>query len=178
MIMPNNTADKISLIALGLNILLFIINIVFTCVTRKKDFKRNVDFDFYELTLLKSLKDFFLLVAEINKIHTILQNEYTKTNDTEKCRKITDEAISKLDIIYEKNENELSPYLQGFNIDAYNKVHKLIEKYYDNITNVFSHYSEPELNSKRQSLLDKQYIDSNQETIRYIFDTIKTFCPK
>ncbi|MDR2407029.1 MAG: hypothetical protein LBE13_02795 [Bacteroidales bacterium] len=93
-------------------------------------------------------------MAEINKIHTILQNEYTKTNDTEKCRKITDEAISKLDIIYEKNENELSPYLQGFNIDAYNKVHKLIEKYYDNITNVFSHYSEPELNSKRQSLLD------------------------
>jgi hypothetical protein len=172
------TLDIVSIITLIFNILFFIINIIIVVKIRWIDIKRSIDLNFYELTLVKSLKEYFFYIGEINKLNSDLINEYTKTSDETKCRSFSEKAASDLDNIYEKCVNELSPYIIGFSNEAGKKINKIFEEYYDSITKIFTDYSQPSLNSARQTKNQSDFSEKTRIFITSLNSLIKEYCPK
>ena len=172
------TTNIVSIITLVCNIILFIINLFIVRKNEKVGIERSIDLNFYELTLLKSLKEYFDIIGNINSKYSNLVNEYTRTSDIEKCRELSECAIKDLDNIYEKCENEVSPYIIGFSENVGNEIRKLFEKYYDNITNIFSAYSQPSLNQTKLLKLNSSFSENKNKLISSLYTIIKGYCPK
>ena len=170
--------DIVSIITLGCNILLFIINLFIVNKNNKIGIKRSIDLNFYELTLLESLKGFFYTIGIINKSHSNLLVEYNKTRDIDRCRELSESAIKDLDILYEKCENELSPYIISFSQTIGDEIHKIFEEYYDAITDIFSKYSQPSINPTKQRNIQHTYSEITKKFITTLYALIKENCPK
>jgi len=170
--------DIVSIITLSCNILLFIINLIIVNKNNKIGIKRSIELNFFELTLLQSLKDFFYTIGLINRSHSNLINEYNKSKDKNKCRELSESAIKDLDILYEKCENELSPYIISFSQTTGDQIHKIFEKYYDAITDIFSKYSQPSINHAKQMNLQHTYSEKTTKFITTLYALIKENCPK
>jgi ribosomal protein S13 len=140
--------------------------------------KRSIELNFYDLTLIQSLKRYFSYIGVINKNYSDLINEYTKTDDKDKCRNLSETTIAKLDKIYEETENELMPYLNGFSLDAGERIHKESEVYYDEITKIFSEYSQSNLNQTKQTKLQNDFSRKSKNFISNIYKAVKENCPK
>jgi hypothetical protein len=173
-----NITAIVSIAMFGFNVLIFIINLVITSRNRKIGIKHSIDLNFYELTLVKSLKKYFFYIGEINKLNSDLINEYTKINDGTKCRSFSEKTASDLDNIYEKCVNELSPYIIGFSLEAGEKINKIFEEYYDSITKIFTDYSQPSLNFVRQAKNQKDFSEKTKIFITTLYSLIKRYCPK
>jgi hypothetical protein len=170
--------DIVSIITLIFSIIIFIINIILVTRSRLKDVKHSIDLNFYELTLIKSLKEYFNIIGIINKNYSDLINDYTKTDDAAKCRELAETSIKKLDDLYEKSDNELSPYLIGFSEEAGNEIHEIVEIHYDTTTQIFSKYSQPSMNHTRLSEIEKSYSENTKKLISKIYSVVKWNCPK
>jgi hypothetical protein len=170
--------DIVSIITLVLNIIIFIINIILMTKNRLGDVKRSIEYNFYELTLIKALKEYFDIIGIVNKNRSDLINEYKKTDDVTKCRKLAETYIKILDGIYEKSENELSPYLIGFSEEAGSEIHKVVEEYYDATTEILSEYSQPSMNYAKLLKIDSSYSKNTKNLITKIYMVVKRCCPK
>ena len=170
--------EIISITTLVFNIILFIINIIIVRKNNNIRLQRSVELNFYELTLIKSLKEFFVCIGIINNSYSKLLNEYTNTNDEEKCRILSESAIKELDELYEKCDNEITPYITGFSVDAEKEIKKTFEKYYDATTKIFSMYSQPSLNQTKQRKIQKDYSNEKENLITSLYNIIKGYCPK
>jgi hypothetical protein len=172
------TLDIVSIITLIFNITFFIVNIIIVTRIRWIDIKRSINLNFYELTLVKSLKRYYFYIGEINKLNSKLINEYTKTNDETKCRSFSEKTAIDLDNICEKCVNELSPYIIGFSPEAGKEIDKIFEEYYDSITKIFTVYSQPSLNSARQAKNQNDFSEKTKIFITSLNSLIKRYCPK
>ena len=161
-------SEFIHIFTLFCNILLFIVNIFIVKWNNKIGINKSIELNFYQLTLVKTLKDYFDIIGNINTKYTFLGNEYTQAKDEEAYRNLAEAAIKELDEIYEKCENEFSPYLTGFSPKAKEEIHKIFEKYYDTTTKIFSEYSQPLLNQTKQMKMQKLYSEEKEMFIRCV----------
>jgi len=170
--------EIIQLVALIFSIIFFILNIIILKRNNNIGIKRSIDLNFYDLTLIKSLKDYFSYIGIINTEYSKLVNEYIKTDNEEMCKTLTEKAINELDKIYEKCENEISPYITGFSIDVNSEINKVFEEYYDSTTTIFSEYSQPLLNQSKLMKIRKKYSEGRIKFISDLYRIIKGYCPK
>jgi len=170
--------DIISVITLVCNVILFIVNYKIVQKNKKIGIRHSIDLNFYELTLLKSLKEYFNVIGNVNNRYSNLVNEYTKTSNEKKCRELSEGTIKDLDNMYEKCENEVSPYIIGFSTEANTKIHGVFERYYDNTTEIFSNYSQSSLNQTKLNKLQSSFSENTNKFISDLYKLIKEYCPR
>jgi hypothetical protein len=130
------------------------------------------------MTLLKALRDYFSFIGIVNTQYSDLVNKYTKTGNGDDCRKLTENAINSLDNLNEKIQNETSPYLFGFSSNIGEKINKEFENYYDEITDIFSKYSQPDINHTKLSSIEQNFSIKTKNIISIIYKMVKENCPK
>jgi formyltetrahydrofolate synthetase len=128
--------------------------------------------------MLKALRDYFSFIGVINTQYSDLVNEYTKTGDKDNCRELTEKAITALDNLNEKIQNEISPYLFGFSLNIGEKINNIFEDYYDAVTNIFSKYSQPDMNHTKLSSIQRDFSKETKDIVSMIYKVVKENCPK
>jgi hypothetical protein len=130
------------------------------------------------MTLLKALRDYFSFIGVVNTQYSDLVNEYTKTGSKDSCRKLTEKAITALDNLNEKSQNEISPYLFGFSLNIGEKINNEFEHYYDDVTNIFSKYSQPDINHTKLSSIQRNFSEKTKNIVSIIYKVVKENCPR
>jgi hypothetical protein len=130
------------------------------------------------MTLLKALKDYFFCIEFINTQYSNLVNGYTRTDDESKCRQLAEKAIASLDALNEKVQNETSPYLFGFSLNLGEKINSIFENYYDEVTKLFSKYSQPDMYQIKLSSIQRNFFEQTKKFVSIIYEVVKKNCPK
>lgn len=165
-------------IALIINTLLFIANLLVSFRTHRREARFKIELSFYDMTVLRSLSELFKFVAAVKAKYCELVNKYTITEDEGTCRKSSEACIATFDDLHESNENNVLPYFDGFSSDLGKNLRSLFETYYDNVTEIISKYSQPKLNSLALSRLSNNFGKETGIVIKEMYDLSKKYCPK
>lgn len=174
----SDPAVLVNYIALFLNILILIFNFFWFKGKRKSERRYDLNFTFYELAVLKSLKDLICFSSSVRKYFNSLLIESRKTHDSSQpILPIVQSHIESLDKLIENLRLDILLIINGYSPELGEEIGNLAETLYDGATVVFSKLNrssstfpfEREMGNKINSLT-AQYVQG-------IFTYAKKHCP-
>ena len=113
-----NPSAIVSVSAMFVTIILFIINI---CVIRKKakmDFERKINLNYYEITVIAAMKELFRIISLIKTEYYHLKNNYNSKENKDTLAMYCQKHLEKIDEYVECMENSSLVFLQVYSESA------------------------------------------------------------
>lgn len=167
-----------SYLALLLNAIVLTINILWSVRNRKNERKYNLEYAFYELSVLKSLTPLIEFSSLARKRLNSLISECREANALGyPTLKIVVNHIEVLDKLWEDLQFNNISLVNGYNIQLGKIIYKVTEELYDNATDIFSKFSRPIISVELERDMGNKLTAASSEYIQNIFSIAKKSCP-
>jgi hypothetical protein len=127
--------------------------------------------------VLKSLEQLFNYISSVKSEYSKLVNLYSRCTSSADCRKLSEDCIKTLDQLNERIEANVFPYYEGYSLVLSQNVRVTFETYYDEVTQIYSKYSQPELGTTILSRIQSDFSKSTIKVISSMYSFSKQYCP-
>jgi len=172
-----NPSAIVSVSAMFVTIILFIINI---CVIRKNakmDFERKINLNYYEITVIAAMKELFRIISLIKTEYYHLKNNYNSQENKDTLAMYCQKHLEKIDEYVECMENSSLLFLQVYSESVSVKLQEVLEKLHDECVDIMSKYSEQNIKIRRIDSHTKSFNASTQSAIINIYSLCKELNP-
>ncbi len=173
-----NPAVLVNYLALLLNIGILIYNYFWFKFKRGSERRYDLNFTFYELSVLKSLKDLINFSSNIRKYFNSLLVETRKACTLRQpTLPIAQKHIELLDKLIDDLRLDSLLLIKGYSPELGKKIDDLAEKFYDDSTVVFSKFNRASFTVEFEREMGNKISFLSTQYVQYIFARTKEHCP-
>lgn len=172
-----NPSAIVSVVAMFITVILFIINI---CVIRRNakiEFERKINLNYYEITVINAMKELFRIVSLIKMEYYQLMDNYNPLSDESTLRKNCEIHLNKIDEYIECMGHGSTVLIQVYSESSSKDLQNVIETFDDSCVDIISKYSSPELKTRRIDTHTKAFNTAISKTISDIYKICKQLYP-
>ena len=174
----NTPSAFVASLALGYSILVTVLNHLQSKSRLKEERAYKRDYAFYDALVLHGCRGFldFASCAHI-EIQNLFQAARSNQPPAPPSRAQIEKSLSALYKANSKLEDEILLLVSGFSRELKIELGEIVEAYYDQMTKIFSDFSQPEITIEFASKQHAEYIRHTEKYIDGIFALIRDACP-
>ncbi|MDD4954486.1 MAG: hypothetical protein PHP17_00385 [Candidatus Omnitrophica bacterium] len=173
---PRTLANYLALI---LNVIVLIINICWSVRNRKNERKYNLEYAFYELSILKSFVPLIEFSSLIRKRLNLLITESRNANVSgANILAIVHQHIEVLDAMWEDLQFKNISLMKGYDAQLGEIIYKATEELYDGATDIFTKFNRTSTPIELERNMGNKLSALSSQYIKNIFVITKKYCPQ